>query len=728
MVSESLEPEESLTSSNEGSLIQASLVINDSGLQMDEPPPTLLKTFLSPIAEASEFNSTVSMSPLSDAGRESPSTASSRRLLFYTPHSQPSVTPRFEGPSPTPVLSNEVTVYTANPCDNSSTTPVTSRHRRSHSARCAPSPNPFARQGGDAGDLGLIHSLLSAQGDMLANTSSQRFILSSLITNLRGEIDRKDAMLRNVVEQNQVTENLLQNALSDAADWERAAKERVDGSRDRARLAALEDLVNKMSEELEVRTAIERKTGRKQCEQLAVLQDELIRTRSDVRDGEIRLRHARASQSDAETLRSRVELERDELQEQIRSVLADAEQLKRERDDLRLRVRHEAEERDRLARQLQEDVKSTVKAAAAATHDPQVTKELGRQIEKVRQSADREAAVLVAELETQKHFSDGQAQTISELRVQTRSLREDLAAVTEDARKIRSGAELARLEARTEAMRLRSELGEVRRISTAVQNELDDAQSRIETLEVEKDVVTRELETCRLAWEESVGAQKALVDTITRVEANATSKSAALAQAQEDLETLRRDMDALLDDRDQRLAHAQTALASRTAQLETIRKERDVLQEKVNSLRKESADREIKLARLNKTKTALSEDILGLNIALESKQQEVAMMKRQAAAARIGVVPSTSSRPRSTLSSASPVLQFPATRNREDTPSRVPTRSRPGLTKGADTSAERSTSVVGGKENSSPRKIPIARDLSRVRAVRREREGELTPA
>lgn len=603
---------------------------------------------------------------------------------------------------------------------------------------------------------------------MLANTSSQRFILSSLITNLRGEIDRKDAMLRNVVEQNQVTENLLQNALSDAADWERAAKERVDGSRDRARLAALEDLVNKMSEELEVRTAIERKTGRKQCEQLAVLQDELIRTRSDVRDGEIRLRHARASQSDAETLRSRVELERDELQEQIRSVLADAEQLKRERDDLRLRVRHEAEERDRLARQLQEDVKSTVKAAAAATHDPQVTKELGRQIEKVRQSADREAAVLVAELETQKHFSDGQAQTISELRVQTRSLREDLAAVTEDARKIRSGAELARLEARTEAMRLRSELGEVRRISTAVQNELDDAQSRIETLEVEKDVVTRELETCRLAWEESVGAQKALVDTITRVEANATSKSAALAQAQEDLETLRRDMDALLDDRDQRLAHAQTALASRTAQLETIRKERDVLQEKVNSLRKESADREsehsvwkgaepdtnkitylVKLARLNKTKTALSEDILGLNIALEvsrngtiqnpsltsfvfffsqSKQQEVAMMKRQAAAARIGVVPSTSSRPRSTLSSASPVLQFPATRNREDTPSRVPTRSRPGLTKGADTSAERSTSVVGGKENSSPRKIPIARDLSRVRAVRREREGELTPA
>ena len=151
------------------------------------------------------------------------------------------------------------------------------RHRRTQSEVCAPSPNPFTSQSGNNDGLDLIHQLISAQGDQLANGSSQRFLLSSLITNLRDEIERKDSVLRSLQQQKEEAESFSKIAFKEAADWERAARNGALADPSRAKLEALEDLVERLTDELETRTALDERSRKK-------LEDECGILRVDVQD------------------------------------------------------------------------------------------------------------------------------------------------------------------------------------------------------------------------------------------------------------------------------------------------------------------------------------------------------------------------------------------------------------------------------------------------------------
>ena len=72
------------------------------------------------------------------------------------------------------------------------------------------------------------------------------------------------------------------------------------------------------------------------------------------------------------------------------------------------------------------------------------------------------------------------------------------------------------------------------------------------------------------------------------------------------------------------------------------------MREQLGKMRMESADREVKVARLVKARDQLREDVDGLNIALEAKQQEVHLLKRASVEIPGTVRRPTRSRPSST--------------------------------------------------------------------------------
>lgn len=439
---------------------------------------------------------------------------------------------------------------------------------------------------------------------MLANSSSQRFLLSSLITNLRDEIDRKDAMIDNIRQQKDEVETAWQVALEEATHLERAAQAQRGNEADRVKLETLEDLVQRLTAELETRTAMDRKNALRVDEEMAGLRTELQRSRSTVRDGEIRLRHAQASQAEAEAMHSRVEGERDQLREDLSTAVDLVDEAKRDRTDTYGRLRQELDERDRIIAGLRTSPPSSSTPLSRAAEV-----ELHTQLEE----AARDASLVKSELDAQVRRNEAQAETIGSLREQNRNAREDVAQATEHARQLQHTLEMAQLDARADLDRARDELAEEHRLRLANEEDLDDARVRIAQLEIEID---EHLEAARykdevfrgheVAWREAGDAQQELFGKVAEVEASASKKSVALRQAHEDLESLRRDMDVMLDDRDRKLGEvqtalasrmakyeaAQTALAARTSKCETLQHECNRLKELVQTLRRESADRE----------------------------------------------------------------------------------------------------------------------------------------
>lgn len=439
---------------------------------------------------------------------------------------------------------------------------------------------------------------------MLANSSSQRFLLSSLITNLRDEIDRKDAMIDNLRQQKDEVETAWQGAMEEAAHLERAAQAQCGNEADRVKLETLEDLIERLTAELETRTATDRKNASRVDEEMAGLRSELQRSRSAVRDGEIRLRHAQASQAEAEALRSRAEGERDQLREDLSTAVDLADEAKRDRTDTYGRLRQELDERDRII-------------AGLRTTPPPSSTPLSRAAEADLhtrlEEAARDTSIVKAELDSQVRHSEAQAETIRSLCEQNRNVREDVAQAIEHARQLQHALEAAQLDARADLDRARDELAAEHRSRLASEEEFGDARVRIEQLEMDvdghleaaryKDEIFREHEA---AWQEAGDAQRELFGKVAEVEASASKKSVALHQAHEDLESLRRDIEVMLDVRDRKLGEAQTALASRTAKYEaaqtavrakttkceTLQQECNRLKELVQTLRRESADRE----------------------------------------------------------------------------------------------------------------------------------------
>ena len=117
-------------------------------------------------------------------------------------------------------------------------------------------------------------------------------------------------------------------------------------------------------------------------------------------------------------------------------------------------------------------------------------------------------------------------------------------------------------------------------------------------------------------------------------------------QTQREREELKRESAQLLQQRNQHISHLESEILTRSAARRKVMssgcsscadmQERAIflegeivrLRESVSRMRMESSDREVKVARLTKQRDQLQEDVDGLNIALEAKQQELRLLKR----------------------------------------------------------------------------------------------------
>ena len=82
-----------------------------------------------------------------------------------------------------------------------------------------------------------------------------------------------------------------------------------------------------------------------------------------------------------------------------------------------------------------------------------------------------------------------------------------------------------------------------------------------------------------------------------------------------------------MEDAVQRKAEDEVALASIKGRMATLTDEADRLRRQVHDLQQESADKEVKLMQLTKARAQDEEDKDGLNIALDSKQQELELVR-----------------------------------------------------------------------------------------------------
>ncbi|KAA1068502.1 hypothetical protein PGT21_023180 [Puccinia graminis f. sp. tritici] len=81
---------------------------------------------------------------------------------------------------------------------------------------------------------------------------------------------------------------------------------------------------------------------------------------------------------------------------------------------------------------------------------------------------------------------------------------------------------------------------------------------------------------------------------------------------------------------------------SKDIQTTALQAERNNLQKKLDACRALSADKEVQIVQLNKTLKALKDDIMGLNIALQAKQQENSYLKRDRHVREAGLTSSSS--------------------------------------------------------------------------------------
>jgi chromosome segregation ATPase len=74
-------------------------------------------------------------------------------------------------------------------------------------------------------------------------------------------------------------------------------------------------------------------------------------------------------------------------------------------------------------------------------------------------------------------------------------------------------------------------------------------------------------------------------------------------------------------------AESDVELKTSRDQIAALKDEVERLRRHVHSLQQESADKEVKIVHLEKQKSVAAQDMMGLNIALDSKQQELELVR-----------------------------------------------------------------------------------------------------
>ncbi|KAF8654785.1 hypothetical protein AX16_003440 [Volvariella volvacea WC 439] len=172
---------------------------------------------------------------------------------------------------------------------------------------------------------------------------------------------------------------------------------------------------------------------------------------------------------------------------------------------------------------------------------------------------------------------------------------------------------------------------------------LQEGQDRINELDQERQFA---IENTERLEENLRKRDKELTDLTQRI----IDRESQSLELQEEISRMKWEHTRALDDRTRQLQEALTAKAQSKTRLEDLVKERaevdielqttkdriaplkdeaDRLRRQVHELQQESADKEVKIVQLTKQRMQDKEDLNGLNIALDAKQQELELLKRR---------------------------------------------------------------------------------------------------
>ncbi|GAA6007537.1 hypothetical protein JCM11491_004199 [Sporobolomyces phaffii] len=480
----------------------------------------------------------------------------------------------------------------------------------------------------------MVQQLVSTQQDQLECTASQRTLLSALVTNLQNEVGHKTRMVENLKRQvvaarHEVEEveriallearTRLREAQHDDTDRER----RRERERERGKVTALEETVRLLADELDTRLK-EGAVGRRKLErEVERTRAELVRTSNELRETEVRLRHAERGQSRAED-EARTHREKGER----------ATEAARESGSVVNRLKaawqSEVEERDRAVERLRQEVlhlkeDPTRRQELDTDHAARIEEEVRRRVDDAKREFERQSLSV-------KHELVVRDEALAQLRL-------ELARSEEEANRSRGTghinaqqAELAEAEFQTRLAEKDEQLQQLRDAKSELEDELDEAVVKLEDATIDRDRLVRLLNAKEVELAEqqdqsatAISAMKDLELAVARFERDAASSDTQLAALNTELELRVTE----LKKRDARLTESDRLVAALAKDKGVLQAERDKAVSLAENLKRDSADREIRITKLKKRIAELDEDVFGLNIALDAKQQEASHWKRQ---------------------------------------------------------------------------------------------------
>lgn len=475
----------------------------------------------------------------------------------------------------------------------------------SASAVSIPSPGAFPFDHSlTPSDFGLVQSLLSTTGEVLDNSSTQKELLVAQVEQLHTELDRKEAMLANALAQKGQIEYAWHAAVAEATALERSqAADTSVQERRQTKLETLEEYHGHLIRELERRVAQDKEAERARDEEQREHKRAMARAAAGAREGEIRLRHVEACLRDAEEGRARVE-------DECEGLRVEAEATRR--------LRGEVQDRERTVLALRAEL-------ARREANPKVSTDVDA-IDHMREEA---------EVQRRRDRDDHQAE-LDEMRELLNAAREEAAELRNGGNHAKLAAARAQAEVEAQLAQLHDDLADVARTNGLLEQDLADCQADLTAAHVERDRLVDEAGTAadlhareKREMASNLEAVDRLMETTAELDHELKVGGRELALAKEEVADLRD----RCDDGEARLLRLQDALAAEVGKKVAAREEGARLKAAVEQLKRNAADREGKLAKLRRAREELEEDVFGLNLALEAKQQEAALWKRKAGAA-----------------------------------------------------------------------------------------------
>ncbi|KAI0824945.1 hypothetical protein BC628DRAFT_1321363 [Trametes gibbosa] len=491
----------------------------------------------------------------------------------------------------------------------------------------------------------------SREEDLILSLRTQLALQTELCAQYEVDLGTRDELTR-----------MLQARVDDVE--KDSDRRRTVNSRMRKRIAELERCLHAMQDELErsreesqERSVMDEASG----QALRTLHrriEELEREKMNAQKREQRA-VAERDESVAALASAREELaRRGEAEQALQDGIARARE---QMESMDVSMEAEAERSRVISAAAWDDERAAMRATNEALHAQQLV--LETQLADAREDAlkaNGELAVLKAELEAQWRSTEGQTERITELERERDEMRGEVEALN------------------TRIGEMEGEWTQAENRKTELEAEIQDVWAAKDDLEKERGEVSEQLRSEQEHAEELTRALREREDKVsalerehkfaeeraTRLEGRLREREAELAElskkqsahendaetAQSEIAKMKREHARIVNEQSRTLqdvvarevearaameamvrekAEAEVQLAGLKERATALTAEVERLRRQVHELQQESADKEVKLVQYAKKHTQDKEDLDGLNIALDSKQQELEMLKRR---------------------------------------------------------------------------------------------------